>query len=136
DQARRRVIAARRLALAAAHGRELEAARAEVDLRLELEQRLVDAAELLGAEVPEVDRTERAVAGVEGERAERVEQRTVRERRLRERGHRLWRPEEAAERGQRELGATVVGLELRHRETQRLVQVGVRAAATAPGQAA
>jgi len=62
-----------------------------------LEERLVDAAQLLGAEVPVVHRPADAVLGREGERPDRVEEVVVRQLGGREVGDRLGRPEEAPE---------------------------------------
>ena len=76
DEARRRVVGARGLALVAGGGAEREPRRVGVDLdpRVELEEALVDAAELLGAEVAVVDEAEAAVLLDRRQGADRVEQ--------------------------------------------------------------
>src|SRR6266404_3324625 len=54
DQIRRRVVAARSLSLVAARRSQLEGAGVRANLGVQLEERLVHAAQLLGAEVTEI----------------------------------------------------------------------------------
>ena len=129
---RRRVVAAGLLALVAGGGGEREARRLAVDLGVELEQRLVDRAELLGAEVAEVDRP--AAALDVGEFADRLEQRLVAQARIADVRRGVRDPQGAAEGREREHRLPAV-VEPVGEELDLLVQVVGASAATADRQA-
>ena len=114
---------------------ELEGGRVGVEVGVQLEEALVDAAEFLGAEVLVVDGAARAVLGGEGERADGGEQRAVGELAGVEVGGGALGEEEAAERGQRDVGRAFVA-EPAPDALEGLVLVGVAAAGDGVGQVA
>ena len=134
DQRRRGVVGAGRLALVAGDGLEGEGARSSGRSGARLEQRLVDAAELLGAEVAVVDdcasarRRPAARSQVRGSAASRARWRAAQPVTTSSSAG----VEEAAEAGQRQLGPAVRrGRGRRATSAERLPEVGVAAAAAA-----
>jgi hypothetical protein len=103
-EAGRRVVGARGLPLVPRCRRELEAPPIEVELGMELEEALVDRAELLAPEVPEVRGPEGLVAPRESEVAEGTEEVPVGELAAGEMGDRLALPEEAPQGREGEVG--------------------------------
>lgn len=67
-------MSSRGLALGAGDNFQGETRRVDVELRMQLQQRLVDTAQLLGVQVAVVHRPAHAVVDGEGQRADRVQQ--------------------------------------------------------------
>ena len=99
------VVGAGRLAGIAGELGEGEVRAVAAHLRGEREQALVDSAQLLGAEVAVVHRSQDLVLAGEGEAAERLEEVVVGQLGIVEVGGGFRAPEEAAERGKRQVTA-------------------------------
>jgi len=136
DEAGGRVIAAGGLALVAAGGVQTEIAALEVELGMQLEQGLVDAAQLLGAEVAVIDLTAAAAVADDREVTDGLEKIAVGYLRPVQIGRRLAGKEERAERGQAQLGRAALVAQLAQHDCQALVKVGMLAAAAAGGKTA
>jgi len=118
DEACGGVVAPRRLPLVAGGGLELEDGGVGVQRGVELEQGLVDRAQLLGAQVAVVHRPAQAPLVEEGEGAHGVEEVAVRKLGAVEAGRRLGGEEEAAQGGQGKLRAAGLAAEQREDEAQ------------------
>jgi len=136
DEAGGRVIAAGGLALVAAGGVQTEIAALEVELGMQLEQGLVDAAQLLGAEVAVIDLTAAAAVADDREVTDGLEKIAVGYLRPVQIGRRLRREEEGAERGQGQLGRAAFIAQLTQHDHQALVEIGMLAPAAAGGEVA
>ena len=107
-----RVVGPGRLAGVAGELGEGEVCAVTAHLRREREQALVDAAQLLGAEVPVVHRAQDLVLAGEGEVAQRFEEVVVGQLRIVQLGRGLRAPEEAPERGKRQAPARALAVGL------------------------
>ena len=124
-----RVVAAGGLALVAGSGLKLEGAGVGVDVGVQLQQALVDAAELLGAEVAVVHGAADVAILDKCERMDGGEEMAIRDEAVRQirRGARGL-PQEAAERRKVECGAVRIGTELSGDELEDGPEVGMRRA--------
>lgn len=98
---------------------------------MQLEQRFVDASQLLRSQVAVVHGVEDTILFGEGERAHGLQQPPVRQLRRREVRHRLERPEETTKRRQGQPRTPLVPAQPFHDEPERAIEVGVRPAAAA-----
>ena len=135
-----RVVGAGGLALVAGELGKGEARAVGTDLRREREQALVDAAQLLGAEVPVVDGSQHLALAREGEMAQGFEKVVVGQFGVVQRGGRSRVPQEAAERWQRQVltrrQPRLARPKARRRELELPPQVAVAAALDLAGQLA
>ena len=136
DQAGRGVVAAGRLAFVPGGRAQLERAGVLVDLRVQFQERLVDAAKLLGAEVLVVHRTKHVAVDGEGQLADGCKQVGIGNMATNQISNGVFRPKQASQCRQRQLGTAVIGAEFLHNDDQPVVEVAVPGAPMPLGQPA